>query len=149
MAGSVGSAGAEGAQSAAVTKVVRAAGGLVFRNDGSEVLVVHRDRYDDWSFPKGKAEADEADEECAVREVEEETGLRCELGDELPSTSYVDARGRPKRVRYWLMRPVGGELACRHEVDEARWVSLDDARGLLTYQRDVALLESATLSRLT
>ena len=149
MAGSVGSAGAEGAQGAAVTKVVRAAGGVVLRNDGSEVLVVHRDRYDDWSFPKGKTEPGETDEECAVREVEEETGLRCELGDELPSTSYVDARGRPKRVRYWLMRPVGGELVCRHEVDEALWASLDDARGLLTYQRDVALLESATPSRLT
>ena len=100
----------------------------MLRNDGSEVLVVHRDRYDDWSFPKGKAEPGETDEDCAVREVEEETGLRCELGDELSSTSYLDARGRPKRVRYWSMRPIGGALAFRHEVDEARWVSLDDAR---------------------
>ena len=125
-----------------MTRVVRAAGGVVARHDVSEVLVVHRDRYDDWSFPKGKRERGESDEDCALREVEEETGLRCALGSELPSTSYTDGHGRPKRVRYWLMEPVAGELAYRHEVDAARWVSLDEARGLLTYQRDVALLDS-------
>ncbi len=129
--------------------VVRAAGGVVRRDGSADVLVVHRPRYDDWSFPKGKVEPGETDEDCAVREVEEETGLRCELGDELPSTEYMDSRGRPKRVRYWLMRPVEGELACRNEVDEARWVSPADARGLLTYQRDVALLDSALPSLLT
>jgi 8-oxo-dGTP pyrophosphatase MutT (NUDIX family) len=126
-----------------VSGVVRAAGGVVLRGrpDGVELLVVHRPEYGDWTFPKGKAEGDEPDEECARREVEEETGLRCELGDELPSTSYRDARGRPKRVRYWLMRPIGGELVFRHEVDDARWVSLDEARSILTYDRDVELLE--------
>ena len=124
-----------------MTKVVRAAGGVVTRNDASEVLLVHRDRYDDWSFPKGKCERGESEEDCALREVEEETGLRCALGEELPSTHYTDAHGRPKRVRYWLMEPIGGELEYLHEVDAARWVTLDDARGLLTYQRDVALLD--------
>ncbi|MBA2742411.1 MAG: NUDIX hydrolase [Actinobacteria bacterium] len=126
-----------------MTRVVRAAGGVVL-NDALDVLVVHREQYDDWSFPKGKAERDERDEDCALREVEEETGLRCALGDELPATEYVDAKGRPKRVRYWLMRPIGGELAYRHEVDDARWVSNDEARELLTYQRDVAVLDSMT-----
>jgi 8-oxo-dGTP pyrophosphatase MutT (NUDIX family) len=125
-----------------VTQVVRAAGGVVLSDDGAEVLLVHRPRYDDWSFPKGKAKPGESDEACALREVGEETGLDCVLGDELPGTSYTDASGRPKRVRYWLMRPVGGELAYRHEVDDARWASFDDARRLLTYQHDVALLES-------
>jgi 8-oxo-dGTP diphosphatase len=125
-----------------MTQVVRAAGGIVTRNGASEVLVVHRERYDDWSFPKGKRELGESDEECALREVEEETGLRCALAAELPSTSYTDGHGRPKRVRYWLMEPVGGELAYHHEVDAARWVSVDEARDLLTYQRDVALLDS-------
>jgi 8-oxo-dGTP diphosphatase len=125
-----------------MTEVVRAAGGVVTRNDASEVLVVHRERYDDWSFPKGKRERGESDEDCALREVEEETGLRCALGEELPSTSYTDGHGRPKRVRYWLMEPVGGELAYDHEVDAARWVTLEEARGVLTYQRDVALLDS-------
>ena len=74
--------------------------------------------------------------------MEEETGLRCELDRELPSTDYHDASGRPKRVRYWLMHPVGGELAFVHEVDDARWVAPEAARALLSYERDLAVLES-------
>lgn len=132
-----------------MTEVVRAAGGLVFRNGGSEVLVVHRDRYDDWSFPKGKAMPGESDEDCALREVEEETGLNCALGDELPATEYIDAKGRPKRVRYWLMHHVGGEISCQNEVDVARWVPRAEALRLLTYQRDVELLCGVDGSRLT
>jgi 8-oxo-dGTP diphosphatase len=129
-----------------VSAVVRAAGGVVIRDGvrGPEILVVHRPKYGDWSFPKGKAESGESDEDCARREVEEETGLICSLGDELSSTSYTDSAGRPKHVRYWLMEPIGGELAFRHEVDDARWVSRDDARSLLTYDRDVALVDDVT-----
>ena len=126
--------------------VVRAAGGVVWRSgpDGSvEVLVVHRPHYDDWSLPKGKAEPDEDDESCAVREVEEETGLRCELGAELASTSYVDRKGRPKVVRYWAMRcPPDGEIHLTYEVDDARWLSLEEAQELLTYPRDAQVLVS-------
>ena len=124
--------------------MTRAAGGVVVREHHGriEVLVVHRPRYGDWTFPKGKAEPGEADEACAVREVEEETGLRCELGDELPSTEYLDGRGRPKRVRYWRMREVSGRIELLHEVDEARWVTIDAARELLTYSRDIALLDA-------
>ena len=81
---------------------VRAAGGIV-RRDG-EVLVVHRPKYDDWSFPKGKLDEGERWEDAALREVEEETGFRCSLGPELGSTAYTDSRGRPKVARYWLMQ---------------------------------------------
>ena len=107
------------------------------------MLLVHRPRYGDWTFPKGKCEPGETDEACALREVEEETGLRCSLQDELPSTEYTDDRGRPKRVRYWRMQVEGGELAFLHEVDDARWVSPVEAAVLLTYERDRDLLAAA------
>jgi 8-oxo-dGTP pyrophosphatase MutT (NUDIX family) len=121
---------------------VRAAGGVVVRDGahGPEVLVVHRPKHDDWTLPKGKCADGEDDEACAVREVEEETGLRCHPEREHATTSYTDARGRPKQVRYWLMRAAEGELAFRHEVDEARWLSPVEAAELLTYERDVPLV---------
>jgi 8-oxo-dGTP diphosphatase len=128
-----------------VTKTVRAAGGLVHRrnDDGvDEILIVHRPAYDDWSFPKGKLEAGEHEEDAAVREVEEETGLRCRLEREVATMRYRDGRGRPKTVRYWLMTPVAGSVAAANEVDDARFVSLVEARRLLTYARDVELLDA-------
>jgi 8-oxo-dGTP pyrophosphatase MutT (NUDIX family) len=118
---------------------VRAAGGLVV-GDGN-VLLVHRPKYDDWSFPKGKCDEGESDEACALREVEEETGFRCELLDELGKTSYIDAKGRPKTVRYWRMRPVEGEFAPHDEVDEIRWETPELALDILSWSRDLPLLE--------
>jgi 8-oxo-dGTP diphosphatase len=121
--------------------VVRAAGGVVAR-DG-ELVLVHRPAYDDWTFPKGKAEDGESDEDCALREVHEETGLRCRLGDELPATEYLDARRRPKRVRWWRMEPEADDgFTPNREVDEVRWVSPVEASKLLTYDRDRVLLEA-------
>ncbi len=121
--------------------VVRAAGGLVVRN--GKVLLVHRPSYDDWTFPKGKAERDESDEDCALREVHEETGLQCRLEDELSSTEYVDGRGRPKRVRWWRMTPEGDDgFLANDEVDELRWLTPGEAARLLSYDRDLALLEA-------
>ena len=124
--------------------VVRAAGGVPVRAsaEGLEVLVVHRASYGDWTFPKGKCEPGETDEACALREVAEETGLLCGLEEELPSTSYVDSRGRPKRVRYWRLQVVGGALAFDHEVDGGRWASPAEAEALLTYARDIEVLRA-------
>jgi 8-oxo-dGTP diphosphatase len=130
--------GVEEATQDALT-VVRAAGGLVVR-DG-EVLLVHRPKYDDWSFPKGKCHDGESDEACALREVEEETGLRCELLDELGETSYRDAKGRPKTVRYWRMRAVAGDFLSDDEVDRVRWETPETAARLLSWSRDLTLLE--------
>jgi 8-oxo-dGTP pyrophosphatase MutT (NUDIX family) len=114
-------------------------------NGYPEVVVVHRPAYDDWTLPKGKAKKGESDEDCAVREVEEETGLRCTCSRELQSISYLDSAGREKVVRYWLMQPDGGELRPADEVDDARWVSCQEADRLLTYQRDRHVLRSAEL----
>jgi 8-oxo-dGTP pyrophosphatase MutT (NUDIX family) len=124
--------------------VVRAAGGVVLRRGPAgmlETVLVHRPRYDDWTLPKGKLFEGETEEAAALREVEEETGLRCELGRELGTTSYRDALGRRKTARYWEMTPIDGELVPTNEVDEARWVPLDDAAEMLTYARDRELLE--------
>jgi len=124
---------------------VRAAGGVVWRAGPSsrEVVVVHRPKYDDWTFPKGKADPGESDEDCARREVKEETGLTCVLGPALPATSYRDRFDRPKIVHYWAMRPTAGEpFAANDEVDELRWVAVPEARRLLSYERDLDVLDN-------
>ena len=109
---------------------------------GREVAVVHRPKYDDWSFPKGKLDPGESFEDGALREVVEETGLRCAMQDELPSTRYHDRFGRPKVVRYWRMVPLEGEFRPTREVDELRWLTPDEARRVLSYGHDRELLEA-------
>ena len=111
-----------------------------------EVLIIHRPRRQDWTFPKGKVEAGETSQACALREVEEETGLRCRLEAELPATSHIDHKGRLKVVRYWAMSPVGGTAGPRNEVDAVRWVHLDVAARVLTYERDRGLLKALRAS---
>jgi 8-oxo-dGTP pyrophosphatase MutT (NUDIX family) len=128
--------------------VVRAAGGVVVRADGDsasrEVLLVHRPKYDDWTLPKGKVELGERDDETALREVLEETGLECRLGAEAGTTSYNDSQDRPKVVRYWLMEPksIPEEFVPNREVDAIRWCTVDEARATLSYAHDRKLLKA-------
>jgi 8-oxo-dGTP diphosphatase len=127
-------------------RVVQAAGGVIVEQTsrgGKRVLLVHRPHRADWTFPKGKLEAGESHERCALREVEEETGLRCKLGVKLPPSVYINGKGRLKVVRYWIMDPGNGRAEPRNEVDAIRWVSLEDAALLLTYSRDRELLTVA------
>jgi 8-oxo-dGTP pyrophosphatase MutT (NUDIX family) len=121
---------------------VEAAGGVVVREtEGApQVAVVHRSRDDDWSLPKGKITEGESAEDAALREVEEETGFRCELGEELAPAHYRDRKGRRKRVRWWLMRPVSGTFEPNAEVDELRWLDPPDAIELLDYEHDRELV---------
>ena len=125
------------------SEVVQAAGGVIWRRSPAgelEVLLVHRPRYDDWTVPKGKLEPNEGHAEAALREVEEETGLRCTLGPELVSISYRDRKGRPKQVRYWAMTPAGGTFTPTEEVDDVRWVGVESAPSLVSYERDRPVL---------
>ncbi|HEY1134120.1 MAG TPA: NUDIX hydrolase [Nocardioides sp.] len=129
--------------------VVRAAGAVVTR-PGREVLLVHRPRYDDWSFPKGKVDRGEHVVTAAVREVAEETGLRVRLGVPLAGQRYgVRGRGgvRDKTVAYWSARVVGDDDVAGYrrgeEIDEVAWVPHTEARERLTYPHDVATLDEA------
>ena len=99
--------------------------------DGPEILLVHRPRYDDWSFPKGKLDLGEHVLVAAVREVREETGYTVALRHPLPSQDYM-ADGRPKHVRYWAGDVVSGEFVANDEVDEIAWVSVAQAQAQLT-----------------
>jgi len=131
---------------------VKAAGGILLRGARRgrlEVATIHRPGRDDWSLPKGKVEPGESFEECALREVLEETGYACELGPFAGCTEYNDRRGRPKVVAYWFMGPATGvrfeepALADLAEVDEVRWMELAVARRALTYRHDRQLLDYA------
>ncbi len=130
------------------TEVVQAAGGLVVRrqNGSLEIVVVHRPDHQDWSFPKGKLEPGETFELAALREVREETGMACRLVRFIGHTEYIDRKGRPKAVAYWVMSAEHGFFSPNPEVDELRWLSLEHAIRALTYPRDrelVAVLMAA------
>lgn len=126
---------------------VVAAGGVVVRNGGAgpEVLVVHRPRYDDWSFPKGKAERGETPTATAHREVLEETGFACAVGELVAEVRYLDQRGRPKLVRYFRMQAGQGAFVPNDEVDEIAWCSPSIAAARLTHPLDVDVLRRAGL----
>lgn len=126
---------------------VRAAGCVVWRHgkDEPEVLVVHRPRWDDWSFPKGKLDPGEEPIAAAVREVEEETGLRVRVGARLRDDHYTISSGQPKTVSYWVARPARSADVSGYqfnaEIDGVAWAPLSEARRRLTYPRDAELLK--------
>ena len=118
------------------------------RDDGSvEVLLVHRPRYSDWTFPKGKVKAGERDEDAALRELREETGLVCDLGRELASTQYKDPKLRDKTVRYWLMENCSGLFEPNDEVDRIEWLTFDHAAERLSHRCDLDVLQSLELTQ--
>ncbi|MFC4787360.1 NUDIX hydrolase [Nocardioides sp. MAHUQ-72] len=129
---------------------VLAAGVVVFR-PGRKVLLVHRPRYDDWSFPKGKLDRGEHPTAAAVREVAEETGLHVRLGPPLGSQRYQNGNNRMKTVFYWTGRVVGDDdvsgYAVNDEIDAVEWVGIDEACARLTYPHDRETLTEALRQR--
>ncbi len=132
---------------------VRGAGAIIWRKKKgtTQVLIVHRPSWDDWSFPKGKVKGDESLHECCIREMREETGLNVVLGAPLGWQHYTIAGGKKKEVRYWLATEVSKShpvvkvrpkvrLAPKKEVDEVRWVTLKQAKKMLTHEGDREIL---------
>src|SRR3954451_21780338 len=130
--------------------MIEAAGGVVWRmtrRHEHKVLVIHRPHRQDWSLPKGKRHPRETALECALREVREETGIRCAAGEELPEARYTDRQGRARRVRYWAMQAVRGEFRPNDEVDDVRWTPIALVGRLLTYEHDLVVVSALRLVR--
>jgi 8-oxo-dGTP pyrophosphatase MutT (NUDIX family) len=126
-----------------MSKAVLAAGAVLWRPNGDaatpEVAIIHRPRYDDWSLPKGKVDLGETEPVTAVREVCEETGYASHLGRRLAAVSYPVEQGI-KKVRYWAARSVGGEFSPNDEVDDLKWLPVDEALRELAYPHDRKVL---------
>lgn len=124
---------------------IRAAGGVVWRDDGGplRIALIHRKRYDDWSLPKGKLERGETDLAAAVREVQEETGALVAVTRRLIETSYL-VDDVPKTVQFWAMRHLSGEFMANAEVDDLHWVPFPDARTRLSHDVDRSVLDAFT-----
>lgn len=126
---------------------ILAAGGIIIDESGNSrrVLLVHRPKYDDWSFPKGKLDAGETFEEAALREVREETGLKCRIIRKLVVLRYRarhKGQRKPKAVHYFLMERINRRVRVPgDEVDLAEWFTLEEASQKLTYEQDKKVLD--------
>lgn len=127
-------------------KIIRAAGALLWQFRGSDLFIalVHRDRYDDWTLPKGKLKKTETWHQAALREVKEETGYDARILDFAGAVAY-EVKGKPKVVRYWHML-AEGEPADKldNEVDAVLWLPIEKAIQQLQYPLEKALLEEIT-----
>lgn len=135
-----------------MTRVIQAAGGLVFRRSPKgklKVLVAHRPRYDDWGLPKGKADKGETPQETAIREVLEETGFHCRIVAPLGVTRYRISNG-VKEVIWFAMRPLPDSPGFKknNEVDMIKWATRKQAKALCDYEKDRALIADADLKKL-
>lgn len=129
---------------------IRAAGCVLWRRTASspdllEFALVHRPKYDDWSLPKGKLHRGESERDAAVREVHEETGLRCVLGPALTTSRYL-VNGQPKTVSYWTAEALDGAFEANDEVDRLLWLPPEEARAHLSHSRDAELLTEALVA---
>lgn len=125
---------------------VEAAGGVVWRRTKKgrvKLLLVHRPKHQDWSFPKGKLDAGEDHKDAALREVREETGLKCVAQTRLDSARYELPNGKSKRVKYWIMEPRKGRFQPNAEVDRVAWLSPRKAKRRLTHNIDRRVLANA------
>ncbi len=124
---------------------VRAAGVVLWRpgqgSDEPELALIHRPKWCDWTFPKGKLKEGERHREAALREALEETGMQVALGSRLPTQHYL-VKGRPKRVRYWAAVRVRGAFTANREVDRLEWLPAERARRRLTHSHDRALVDA-------
>ncbi|MHA6761017.1 NUDIX hydrolase [Streptacidiphilus sp. PAMC 29251] len=124
--------------------LIRAAGVVLWRpgrSGGPELALIHRPKWGDWTFPKGKLEVGERHRDAARREAWEETGMLVELRFKLPTQRY-EVKGRPKRVRYWAAVRVGGAFAANREVDRLVWLPAAAARERLSYGHDQELVDA-------
>lgn len=130
-------------------EIIQAAGAVLWRrlsDDLLQIALIHRPRYNDWSFPKGKQEEGETAITCAYREVLEETGYESLFGPDLGEIHY-DVEGVRKRVRYWAAEAIGNPISVLDikEVDQLIWVTLEDAKSKLTSDSDRIILENFRL----
>jgi len=126
--------------------LIRAAGGILIRWVAAgrvEVACIYREARGDWTFPKGKLDGGETFEQAALREVHEETGMRCRIVRFIGTTNYTHRKGRPKIVAYYLMEVDNGEFSPTAEVDELVWLALESVRSHLTWDRDQELFDLA------
>ena len=126
--------------------IIKAAGGILWRESGTTktIAIIHRDRYNDWSLPKGKLHPGESWQEAALREVGEETGWQGSIVQYAGSFTYV-LEDRPKVVQIWHMNVVKHDQALMNgEVDQIRWLPVEEAVQLIDYEDERELLLNAT-----